>query len=112
MKRINKISIEDFWTLYSKESIQYMRNSELPQNLDFNVFFNGYFGNLTQHNFFSSDGKKILIQCKKCQHQLNPSQSICEAHTGIIRGQFERLFKKRIKLIHSLVKDICIIESI
>ncbi|MFC0878807.1 hypothetical protein ACE01N_19585 [Saccharicrinis sp. FJH2] len=111
MKKIKKISIEEFWTQYSKNALKLEYDKALPQKLGYSVFFNGYFGNLTNHKFISTDRNEIKIICKNCKYTLNPINSICEAHIGILKGQFEKIHGTAVNIEKLIMNNDCVLES-
>lgn len=110
MKNINIISVKDFWKKYSKDSILFSKHPDLPLKLNLTMFFDNYFGKLTQHDFITVNNNDILLECKNCVHVANIRPDICSAHIGIIIGQFENLFDTEIILENTISKNICTIK--
>lgn len=111
MKKIKKISIEEFWTQYSKNALNLEYDKALPQKLGYSVFFNGYFGNLTNHKFISTDKNDIKIICKNCKYIVNPIDAVCEAHIGILKGQFEKIQGVSVDIEKLIIKDDCVLKA-
>lgn len=111
MKKNSKISIKEFWTQYSKNALNLEYDKALPQRLGYCVYFNGYFGNLTNHEFISTDKNEIKIICKNCKYSVNPNNSVCEAHIGILKGQFEKIQGVAVNIEKLIINDDCILKS-
>lgn len=112
MKNLNKISVKDFWTKYSKDSIHFSKHPDLPLKLNIKIFFDAYFGKLTHHDFVNVTNNEVLLKCKNCVHITNPKHDVCSAHIGIIKGQIENLFDCNIDLLNSINENICTIKNV
>jgi hypothetical protein len=111
VKELNKISVKDFWQNYSMSTISFSKHQDLPLKLSLSVFFNIYFGKLTQHNFKILYESKILLECKNCIYCNNPRPDVCSTHIGIINGQINKLNQSQIDLVKIIHNNICTIQS-
>jgi len=87
---MNQISVQDFWTLYSINQIEFKEYPDLSRKLSLNVFFDRIFGKLTRHKIVTMEKNQIQLQCLDCPYINNEITDVCDTHIGILRGQFNR----------------------
>ena len=111
MKNIKKISTNDFWSNYSKVELHFCKHPDLPLKLNLNIFFDVYFGLLTQHKFITCNASEVLLNCENCVHVNSPKLDVCIAHIGIIQGQIETVLTSSLVLTQSIEDRICTIRK-
>jgi len=108
---VNKIIVKDFWAKYSRDAIYFSKDSILPIKLNLSMFFDAYFGRLTDHDFVTISRNAVLLECRNCIHISKPRLDVCSAHIGIIEGQIELLLSSCVDLKNSINENLCTIRN-
>ena len=107
-----KLSVIDFWNLYSKRQISYYHYKELSLRLSLNVFFDRIFGMLTRHKFLRVEKESIELICQDCPYILNEKEDICQAHMGILQGQFEKKYHELYYIQKTVNNNVCSLKLV
>lgn len=103
---MDKLTIREFWCLHSKQ-YGYTPTPELPERLSYGIFFDILFGKLVRHKILALKEGEVLVECMNCLNIANSQYDVCEAHIGILQGQFEKNFSMNYKGVKSIDNGIC-----
>jgi hypothetical protein len=107
---MNKLSVKEFWCLYSKKCLEYKYKDELPICLSFSIFLDSFFGKLTIHDTEKITTEVTKIKCIDCAHYDGTDVNVCDTHIGIISGLIEKHFNISVKSFKATQNEFCLLE--
>jgi hypothetical protein len=102
------LSVRDFWRGFSQRQFHLGAVEGLPERLSYAALFDQLFGRLTRHRIICLFPRKIVIDCRFCDHTREASgNDVCETHIGILQGQFERRFSHSFQTKRIIAEKVC-----